>query len=103
MTSIEDLERDQLRGEVTSDTQLSRVQTAPRKKSPNLTMIKLMVRDSNKTIRVRIGLNEDELHRVLLLLEESPEDIKRGKRLLNLEVRFVIILQGYTVVKLLAN
>ena len=103
MTSIEDLERDQLRGEVTSDTQLSRVQTVPRKKSPNLTMIKLMVRDSNKTIRVRIGLNEDELHRVLLLLEESPEDIKRGKRLLNLEVRFVIILQGYTVVKLLAN
>ena len=93
MASIEDLERDQLRREVTLDTQSSGVQSVPRKKLPNLTMIKLMVRDSNKTIRVRTGLSEDEFHHVLSLLEESPEAVKRGKRLLDLEVRLVIILQ----------
>lgn len=65
----------------------------PPKKSPQLTLQELKFQDRNKTIFVRTGLLEEEFNELLELLRAEPEQIKRGPKLWDLDLRLVIILQ----------
>ena len=68
--------------------------TAPAKKrTPQLTLKKLMMRDNNRTIEVRTGLSREEFSYVLGLLRIEGEPIRRGRKLLDLDLRLVIILE----------
>ena len=66
---------------------------AQEKKSSRLTLKKLKIRDGGKTIEVRTGLTEEEFVYVLSLLEKHPEGLKRGRKLLDLDIRLVILLE----------
>ena len=52
-----------------------------------------MVLDEGKTINVRTGLTEEQFGYVLSLLQEVPEQIRRGRELLDLDIRLVVFLQ----------
>ena len=64
-----------------------------KKKKKPLTFEALKFSDNNKTIRVRTGLLEEEFAELLDLMRAEPEPIKRGPKLLDLDLRLVIILQ----------
>lgn len=53
----------------------------------------LLAKDGDKTIPVRTGLTDEEFFEVLDLLEQQPEAIRRGRPLLELRIRLVILLQ----------
>ena len=58
-----------------------------------INMDKLLKIDKGETIEVRTGLSKNEFERVYNILEAVPETVKRGRKLLDLEVRLVILLQ----------
>ena len=58
-----------------------------------INMDKLLKIDKGETIEVRTGLTKNEFERVYNILEAVPETVKRGRKLLDLEVRLVILLQ----------
>ena len=75
---------------VTTDTNDS---TRARRIVPRLTLELQQVKDENKTITVRTGLTEQEFYYVLSLLQEEPQPIRRGRELLDLDIRLVVFLQ----------
>lgn len=68
-----------------------------RRISPKLTLERQMLRDDNKTIEVRTGLSREEFSYVLGLLQEEPQEIRRGRELMDLDIRLVIFLQWLRV------
>lgn len=76
----------------------------PKKRKPRLTFDMLMAMDDNETVEIRTGLTRGEFDNLLELLSKEPREVKRGMKLLSLEVRLVIILQwlhfGETFAKL---
>ena len=93
MGSIEELEADVLAS--FSDASQERPPQSPqRKKDPDrLTMKELLERDKGKTTPARTGLTVDEFNYILELLKLVPEPIKRGRKLLDLDIRLVIFMQ----------
>ena len=91
MTSIEELEQAQLRRELTE--QDKSLKSVPKKKAPILTMEQLLVKDTEKTIKVMTGLTNEQFSHILSLFDEHPEQIKRGTKLMDLNIRLVILLQ----------
>lgn len=65
----------------------------PREKRSRLTLKKFKTRDGGKTIEVRTGLIEGESVYVLSLPEKHPEGLKYGRKLLDLDIRLVILLE----------
>lgn len=58
-----------------------------------INMDQLLKMDKGETIEVRTGLSKKEFEQVYDILETVPETVKRGRKLLDLEVRLVILLQ----------
>ena len=58
-----------------------------------LTLERQMVQDDDKTIEIRTGLTSQEFIHVFNLIQEEGEHIRRGKKLLDLDIRLVIFLQ----------
>ena len=60
---------------------------------PLMSWSQLLAKDGGKAIPVRTGLTDEEFFEVLDLLEQQPEVIRRGRPLLELRIRLVILLQ----------
>lgn len=58
-----------------------------------LTLAQQMERDEDKTIEVRTGLSQEEFTRVLDLLMEEEQPVRRGRKLMDVDIRLVIFLQ----------
>ena len=65
----------------------------PKKRWPQLTFEKLLEKDKNKTIEVRTGLSKSQFEYILGLLETHGEAIKRGRKLLDIKLRLIILLE----------
>ena len=93
MSSIEQLEELPVQQE--REIGLSSVvQPTPRRLAEiPLTLEKQMALDDNKTIEIRTGLTSQEFMYVLNLIHEEGEHIRRGKKLLDLDIRLVVFLQ----------
>ena len=92
MSTINGLERLQAERRANS-SQHSAVAPPISKRDPLLTFTQLVTRDKETTILVRTGLSNTEFEYVVNLLERHPESLKRGRKLLELQVRLVIVLQ----------
>ena len=64
----------------------------PKKIIPYITLNEILEKKPN-AIEVRTGLSKNEFYYVLDLLKKEGEDIKRGPKLLDLDVRLLITLQ----------
>ena len=64
-----------------------------RKKEQRLTFEQQMLRDYGKTIKIRTGLAQEEFEYILDLLRKLPEPVRRGRKLLDLDIRLVMFMQ----------
>ena len=60
---------------------------------PRLTLQRQIALDDGKTINIRTGLSVEQFNHVLQLLREVLEPVRRGKELLDLDIRLVVFLQ----------
>ena len=58
-----------------------------------LTLRRQLELDEGRTIEIRTGLTEEEFGLILGLLEEEQAPIRRGRQLLDVDIRLVIFLQ----------
>ena len=58
-----------------------------------LTLAQQIERDEDKTIEVRAGLSQGEFTRVPGLLTEEEQPVRRGRKLMDVDVRLVIFLR----------
>ena len=69
------------------------IQREVRKKEQRLTFEQQMLRDYGKTIKIRTGLAQEEFEYILDLLRKLPEPVRRGRKLLDLDIRLVMFMQ----------
>ena len=69
------------------------IQREVRKKEQRLTFEQQMLRDYGRTIKIRTGLAQEEFEYILHLLRKLPEPVRRGRKLLDLDIRLVMFMQ----------
>ena len=69
------------------------IQQEVKKKEQRLTFEQQMLRDYGKTVKIRTGLTQEEFEYILGLLQKLPEPVRRGIKLLNLDIRLVMFMQ----------
>ena len=93
MDPIERLKKLELEREKTINKTLNSPRKPRKKRWPQLTFEKLLEKDKNKTIEVRTGLSKSQFEYILGLLETHGEAIKRGRKLLDIKLRLIILLE----------
>lgn len=91
MTSFEELEKLQEKLRATAD--VPETPKPPPKKVISYLSLNDLIAKKPRTIEVRTGLSKSEFEYVLNLLKGDDEEIKRGPKLLDLDVRLLITLQ----------
>ena len=97
MSSIQRVEELLARQQEIANLPPSEEPQATRRIAQKLTLVRQMARDDDKTIEVRTGLTHDEFYYVLGLLQDEPQEIRRGRALMDLDIRLVIFLQWLRV------
>ena len=96
MTTFEELEKLQAKLKAADISEIIR---PPPKKVVKYVKLDDLISSKPRTIEVRAGLSKEEFAHVLALLKSGGEQLKRGPKLLDLDIRLLITLQWFSLIR----